>query len=776
MATRPAHSLNVSQIVRRAFGPWLAASIIAAASAAYAQQESPTVPLGEQLASGVSRFHASSAARDSAHPSYALVREPAADGKLPAAAVGRVKPMFSTEAGKQIVKISIDAGTSLYGTGEVPGSLLRNGRRTVCWNTDAYGYGDEAESLYQSHPWVLAVRADGSAFGVLADTTYRCEVDTAYADPTLIEFKADGPAFPVIVMEGATPQDVLRHLATMTGHMALPPLWALGYHQCRYSYYPEARGREIAKGFRDRSIPCDVIWFDIDYMEAFRVFTFDRGYFPDPKKLNADLLAQGFHNVWMIDPGMKSRPERGPADRPQKELDSDPENVRKARAAEVASFDAMMKSGDAADVWVKRADGTVYEGEVWPGWCKFPDYTRPANRAWWSKLYPDFIGQGITGVWNDMNEPAVFNVKSKTMPEDNRHAGDPAMIKPNGQPQGEAGAKGDHARYHNVYGMQMIRGTREGIVALRPEHRPFVLSRANYVGGQRYGATWTGDNSADWFHLEASIPMALNVGLSGQPFIGPDVGGFAGNGDAEMFSRWIGFGAMLPFSRGHTGKGNVDKEPWSFGPKVEATAREALNRRYRLIPYYYTLFREASVSGLPVARPLFFADPADPALRSEDDAFLLGSDVLIAAALVPDRSRSVAMPRGVWREFEKSADPDLPKMFVRAGAIVPSGPTIQFTGEKPLDPLTLTVSLDATGHAIGMLYEDAGDGYGYTKGEYLHSTYTAIQKGATVTVSLTNADGKMPRAKRLVVVKVLTDKGVVQASGTDGQAITVMLE
>lgn len=733
--------------------------------------------VGEAFAPGTHRFFADEQARRAAFASYALVEEPQT---TPLPAETRVKPVFGVHEGRQAVKIIIEPGTSLYGTGEVAGPLLRNGRVIETWNTDAYGYGDEAKSLYQAHPWVLAVRADGTSYGVLADTTYRCLVDTGYSNPGEILFAAHGPAFPVIVIERDSPQEVLKELARLTGHMPMPPKWAVGYHQCRYSYFPEARVREIAREFRERQIPCDVIWLDIDYMEGFRVFTFDRGHFPDPRKLNEDLLAKGFHNVWMIDPGLKSRDDRSPNDPPQEVRDAEPAELKAKREEEIARYRAIRDSGTANDVWVKRAEGSVYEGEVWPGWCYFPDYTDPGVRAWWADLYEDFMSYGISGVWNDMNEPAVFNVVSKTMPEDNLHRGDPGMVTPTGEAQG-ARAAGDHARYHNVYGMQMIRGTREGIARVNPQKRPFVLSRANFIGGQRYGATWTGDNTANWYHLEVSIPMSLNVGLSGQPFIGPDVGGFAGNGDGDLFARWMGFGALLPFSRGHTGKENIDKEPWSFGPGVEATSKAALETRYILLPHIYTLFREASVNGMPVARPLFFADTKDAALRSEDDSFLLGDGLLVEAQVVPDRTRVPVKPRGIWRRWRDLADPDLPALFVKGGAIIPTGPIVQYVGEKPLDPLTLVVSLDAQGKATGELYEDEGDGFGYRAGEYLLSTYTAEQVGDEVVVTLSGEEGSMPRPSRGLRVHLLVSgpggaTRTVEAIGKDGGAVRVKLD
>jgi alpha-glucosidase len=749
------------------------ATTVLAQATAQATGAAASPIVSESLGGRAVRFHASAAARTAAHPSYALADEKGAVGPAPAAFP--VTPIFGVDEGKQSARIKITPGTSLYGTGEASGPLLRNGRRIETWNFDAYGYQDDAPHLYKSHPWVLAVRPDGTAFGVLADTTYRCVVDTAMASADEILFIADGPAFPVIVIDGASPQEVVMELGRLTGYMPLPAKWTLGYHQCRYSYYPESRVREIAKGFRDRSIPADVIWFDIDYMAGFRVFAFNREYFPDPKKLNADLLADGFHNVWMINPGIKARDDASGTDPDEATMAKWTPEFTSQMRAEWGRFIGVRDSGLAKDVYVKTSGGTVYQGEVWPGWCYFPDYTSPRVRDWWAPFYTPFMAEGITGVWNDMNEPAVFNVQSKTMPESNRHAGDPTLKRPDGTPQGVEGAAGDHARYHNVYGMTMVKGTREGIQAANPDKRPFVLSRATYIGGQRYHAGWSGDNSANWFHVETSIPMVLNMGLSGFANYGPDIGGFMGNGDGDLFARWMGFGALLPFSRGHTGKDAIDKEPWSFGPKVEETSREALKRRYRLMPYFYSVFRESSVTGLPVARPLFFADPKDPALRSEDDGFLIGADVLVMAQVMPDRSRVPVMPKGIWREFEVSADPDLPRLYVRAGAIVPQGPDIQFVNQKPLDPLVLVVSLDEAGKASGTLYEDDTDGYDYQKGDYLLTTYEAT-RGAdgSITVNVAKAEGDRARPSRNVVVRVLGEGGATAAgTGKDGETITV---
>ncbi len=702
----------------------LLALVLALASCAVAQ------PIAESVADDIVRFHASAAARDAAKPSLCLVAPLPATGPAPSG--WRIAPEFTRVQGRPAVHVPIPEGADLYGTGEVPGPLRRNDTSVIAWNTDAYGWDLRSPALYQSHPWVLALRPDGTAFGVLADTPQRCRIDLTDG----IRFQVQGPEFPVYVIEGDTPQDVVRTLGRLTGTMPLPPLWSLGYHQCRYSYTPDDRVREIADEFRARDLPCDVIWLDIDYMDGYRCFTFHPYDFPEPEALTDELHAEGYKVISIIDPGIKV--ERGYP---------------------------VYESGTARDAWVKTRDGRDYVGHVWPGACVFPDFTRADTRAWWGDLYAPFLALGIDGVWNDMNEPAVFNVDSKTMPLDNRHRADP-----------ELGGPAPHARYHNVYGMLMARATWEGCLKARPDKRPFVLSRANYLGGQRWAACWTGDNTADWSHVDMSISQVLNLGLSGQPLSGPDIGGFVGPGDGRQFARWMGFGALLPFARGHTGKGNVDKEPWSWGPAVEETCRLALKRRYRLLPHIYTLMREAAETGLPPARPLFFADPVDPSLRAADDAFLLGDGLLVECNVTPGRAPTPVLPDGDWRAFSlvdgDGADLDLPILRLGEGHVLPVGPVVQHSGE-PLDELELLVNLDADGRAEGLLYEDAGDGYGYRDGAYRLTRYVAQRRGEIVVVEGEVVEGNWPPAGRPLTVRLLTDAGDRIATGVEGKAVSV---
>ena len=572
-----------------------------------------------KLGRGIYRFYPSAEAQQAAPASLALQHPfkgtPVELGSAP------VEPTFGfTDDFRYSAEVEIEHGTDLYGTGEAAGPLRRNGRVTECWNTDQPAYSEKDPSLYQSHPWVLAVRKDGTAFGVLADTTFRCRIDLRRN----IRFEADGPQFGVIVIDRKNPQQVLEGLADLTGHMSLPSLWALGYHQCRWLTCPRTKRFRLPKSFANVMSRAETMWFDIDYMDGFRIFTFNSKTFPDPKALNAKLASMGFHNVWMIDPGVKDE-----------------------------SGYPVYDSGKKADVFVKSMSGSDVSGTVWPGQCVFPDFTRPETRSWWARLYKAFAAQGITGVWNDMNEPSFFNVPTKTMPEDAQHRG-------GGELKG-----GPHAQYHNVFGMLMARATRDGLLAANPDKRPFLLTRAGYIGYQRYAATWTGDNSSSWTDSGMPFPWCSTSHFLGSLLwdltfldsleMAPPIR----RSEQRVLPRWWGVGSLLPFSRGHASKGTERKEPWAFGPRVEEAAREALWRRYVLMPYIYTAFYDSSITGLPGASPLFFADLGDAALRSEDGGFLLGGDLAVKAD-VHVNSRPVAMPVSWTKLPLDTSDPNLP--------------------------------------------------------------------------------------------------------------------
>ena len=659
-------------------------------------------------------------------PSLAISKEPEEQGKLQKD--WRLIPEFSSTDGKANALLRVPKGTSLYGGGEVTGSLLRNGKTIKLWNTDSGAYGvDNGTRLYQSHPWIMGVREDGTAFGILFDTTWKA---TLSCTDDKIELRSEGLPFRVFIIDRESPQAVVRGLAELTGTMPMIPKWALGYHQCRFSYQPDSRVIEVADTFRYKRIPCDAIWMDIDYMDGFRIFTFNPEKFPNPKAVNRDLHLRGFLSTWMIDPGAKVDPDY-----------------------------FVYKSGTENDVWVKTAKDENFHGDAWPGAAAFPDFTYPKAQKWWAGLYKDFLAQGVDGVWNDVNEPQINDTPNKTMPEDNIHRGGGDL------PQGT------HLQYHNVYGMLMVRSSREGMLSARPDKRPFILTRSNFLGGQRYAATWTGDNGSTWEHMKLSIPMSLTLGLSGQPISGADIGGFLFNANGDLFGNWIGFGAFYPFSRGHACAGTNNKEPWAFGPEVEKASRIAIERRYILLPYFYTLMHEAATDGMPIMRPAFFADPKDLSLRAEEQYFLVGDNLMVVPAFVEKAN----YPKGIWRELSlvdgDKTDKYQASLKIRGGAIIPTGKVIQNTTEESLDPLTLIVCLDENGKAHGELYWDTGDGWDFQKKQYCMQKYVAEKQGNSVVVKIAGQDGLMSlKSGNMAIVKVITDNGVRQASGnlTDG--------
>ncbi len=695
------------------------------------------------IGKGIARFAPSDVECESLPASMAFVEPRLITANVPDS--WATVPVFSTSGARRFASIAIAEGTSLYGTGETAGPLLRNGRVTEVWTMQPFRsepppglfsleYDDATPNLYQAHPWVLGVRADGSAFGALADTTYRLRIDLTAG----IVFSAEEP-FPVIVIDGASPQEILRRLGELTGTIELPPLWALGYQQARWSYFPDARVRQIADEFRARSIPCDVIWVDIDYMDEFRIFTFEPEGFSDPSGLNDYLHGQGFRSVWILDPGVKVEPGY-----------------------------SVYEEGLAGEHFLLGPDGEPFTGGSWPLDSHWPDFTRPETREWWKSYFPAFLGNGLDGIWIDVNEPSLIFPLGAQFPENVVHRGGGDL------------PEATHARYRNAYGLLMAQATFEALREARPQRRPFVLSRSNFIGGQRYAAMWTGDNSASWDHLYWSVTMTLNMGLSGQPFVGPDIGGFFGTPSPRLYAHWIGVGALFPFSRTHTVSGSADQEPWSFGSEVESTARTAIERRYRLLPYLYTLFREAATIGLPVWRPVFFADPSDASLRAEDHAFLLGADVLVEPVLTEAEPHEFALPDGIWRPFtlvgeDSASEPAIPALKARGGAIIPLGEVIQSTAQPSLEPLTLLVSLDDRGRAEGTLYEDEGEGYGYQDGDYLLTTYAAERIDGSVEITIAAEEGDRQRPERTVDVIVLTDEGTFLGGGSERSVLRVPL-
>ncbi|MBI2381280.1 MAG: DUF5110 domain-containing protein [Gammaproteobacteria bacterium] len=641
----------------------------------------------------------------------------------------------------------------VYGFGEKTGRLNKRGMglggyQYTMWNTDTYGYDSSVDPIYVSVPFYLVLRG-GRAHGLFLDNTHRSHFDIGRESRSRLSFGAEGGELDYYFIAGPDPKDVLRRYADLTGRMPLPPRWALGYHQSRWSYYPESRVRKLAEDFRAKKIPADTLWLDIDYQDGFKPFTWDHEQFPAPKKLIADLKALGFHLVTIVDP------------HPKKELGY-----------------PVYDQGLAGNHFVRNPDGSLFEGPVWPSGAKknpgnsvFPDFTRSATREWWGALHKEFLELGVAGIWNDMNEPAVWIPPANTMPMDLRHDND-------GRPT-------DQREIHNVYGMLHSRATYEGLARLLPNARPFVLTRASFAGGQRYAAVWPGDNTADWSSLRQSLPMLMGLGLSGMPFVGADIGGFSGYPSAELYTRWLQAAVFSPFMRSHTEQATPDQDPMAFGPEHEAVNRRAIELRYRLLPQIYKEMEAASRSGVPALRPLFLEFPADKETWSRDDQYLFGSDLLVAPVLREAvTEREVYLPPGTWYDYasgerlegghhKRRVTLDSLPIFARAGAFVFEQPVVQHVGEMP--GKALEVRIFPAERSEGEFYEDDGESLAYRRGEYARRVFRQERSAGGLRLHIGMTAGSYPATARPLVLKLMAQPPAAQVL-LDGKRLPSLRE
>ena len=556
-----------------------------------------------------------------------------------------------------------------FGMGDKTGVLDRRGYTFTNWNSDTFGYTPSTDPIYKSIPFFIGVGGPGGSYGIFLDNSWRSTFDFGHRDASAIEISAvDGP-IDYYLIAGPTVPEVVRRYTDLTGKPPMAPLWSLGYQQSRWSYMSDAEVRTLAARFGQERFPIDVIWLDIDYQDRNRPFTVNKSTFPDMRRLVADMGGQGIRLVPITDLHVAYLPNQG-----------------------YAPFD----SGIAGNNFVHKANGSLYVAPVWPGPSVFPDFTRASTRTWWGSLYKDFMSDGFAGFWNDMNEPAVFETPTKTMPLDNIHRIESDDFAPR---------NGSHAEIHNVYGMQNTRGTFEGMRRWRPNQRPFVMTRASFAGGQRYAVTWTGDNSSTWDHLRLSVEQLINLGLSGFAYSGADVGGFTGGPSPELMTRWFEVAAFTPIFRDHSTKDSPRAEPWVDGPEQLAIRKRYVEERYRLLPYIYALAEQNSRTGDPLMRPLFYDYPdAIGGGCDQSMSFTLGRDLLIAGPPKPESPApfDICLPKGGWYDYWTGAPvaaaklTQTPKLdtlpvFVRAGTILPRQPLVQSTMETPRGPLNLDV-------------------------------------------------------------------------------------
>jgi len=568
------------------------------------------------------------------------------------------------------------------GLGEKTGPLNRRGRTYVNWNTDHYAYNIDSDPLYVSIPFFIGIH-DSLVYGIFLDNTYKTRFDFgASTDNKFYSFSAENGDMDYYFFGAQSIKDIIRDYTWLTGRMEMIPRWTLGYQQCRWSYYPDSEVLRIAKTFRQKSIPADVIYLDIHYMDGYKIFTWDKERFPNPKKMISELNRLGFHVVTIVDPGIKIDPEYN-------------------------AYNEGVKNR----FFLTYPDSDFYTGSVWPGQCHFPDFTNPEARSWWGRHFSALINPGVEGFWNDMNEPSVWG---QSFPE---------IVK---------GRAGSMDKIHNVYGMLMTKATFEGTKKLLQNKRTFCLTRSAFAGIQRYSAVWTGDNVATEDHMMAGVLLVNSMGLSGIPFAGPDIGGFAGNPSKELFLRWLSIGVYTPFFRNHTEINSLHQEPWIFGEWAESLSRKYINKRYELMPYIYSLFYEAVQTGMPVSRSLSIYYPFDQKIYDHrfQYQYLFGPFLLVCPGKSSQKTIDVYFPKGQWfrtdNETQTFTGPCTQKVksdlsalpvFAKGGSIIPMQKIVQHTDEDPGDTLFLHLYIGDEKTTF-TFYDDDGKTLDYRKGEF----------------------------------------------------------
>jgi alpha-glucosidase len=669
---------------------------------------------------------------------------------------------FDSNAGKFIaVAKNLGLNEHFYGLGEKAARLDKRRSSFINWNSDTPGYNEGRDPIYQTVPFYLGLQ-NGIGYGIFFDNSYRSYFDFGKSSQQRVWFGAEGGELNYYFFYGPSLKKILSRYAELTGHLPLPPLWALGNQQSRWSYYPDTMVEDVVSEYRKRDLPLDVVHLDIDYMQSYRVFTWNKDRFPNPKALTERLAKQGVKLVTIVDPGVKYQPG---TTNPTAASSNTPELEQQDTRYYV--FD----QGVQQNYFQKRAGGEVFIPRVWPGDSVFVDFTLPAAREWWGNLHRAYTNHGVAGIWNDMNEPADF------VDQSGKNQRDVVSY--------DEGEKSTHAKNRNVFALLMSRATYEGLERLRPNVRPYVITRAAYAGIQRYSTMWTGDTNSTWDSLALNIPMFTSLGLSGEPFVGSDVGGFMGRGNGELLVRSYQVSFLAPFCRNHKTIDGYDQEPWRFGKYYEDLVRKYLKLRYQLLPFLYTTLEEAHRTGVPLFRPLVLNYQDDESTYNLDDEFMVGNDLLVAPVLKPDvTKRLVYLPQGTWYDYwtnkkyeggtmiPAEAPLDTVPMYVRAGAIIPTWPAMNYIGETPVDPITFLVYPDNKGEATVTLYEDDGISPAYKQSVFRRTTVSVKQSSATIEKPA-GAYNPGPRSFRFVIKGTPITKSVIVRDGSGPQKITL---
>jgi alpha-glucosidase len=626
-------------------------------------------------------------------------------------------PLGISWIGEQVTAYKkLQPGERFIGLGEKTGPLDRKGAAYQNWTTDAYAYHSGSDPLYCSTPFYIGLHQQ-MVYGIFLDNTHKTFFNFGASNHRFASFAADQGEMNYYFISGENVAEIIRHYTHLTGRMELPPLWSIGYQQCRYSYYPDKEVITLANTFRDKDIPADVIVFDIHYMDKYKIFTWDKKNFPDPEGMIRHLKEKGFHVVVMCDPGIKVEP----------------------------GYEAY-DDGVAQDVFIKYPDGENYQGQVWPGWCHFPDFTNPKTRTWWAAQFKHYVSLGIEGFWNDMNEIATWG---HALPENLVFDFE--------------GKKTTSRRGRNVYGFQMARSTYEGAKKLLNGKRPFNLTRSGFSGVQRYAAVWTGDNVSYDEHMLLGVRLVNSLGLTGIAFAGYDAGGFVGEANTKLFARWMSIASLSPFFRAHTMINTRDSEPWSYGEEAEQICRNYIRFRYQLMPYIYSLFHEAAQTGMPVQRSLAIDFPFEPKVYegAYHNQYLFGPAILVAPVESNKELMKIFLPAGEWydvytgkiwegnREMLYECPVHKLPVFMKAGSVLPAHVSTPHTGVKP-EKLILHVYCGKASSEF-LFYSDDGVTFDYQE-ENFHQRWLRYEADQS-SVKISRAEGKYnPGYKTLNVV------------------------
>lgn len=591
------------------------------------------------------------------------------------------------------------------GLGEKTGGIDRAGQAFVNWNTDYFAYGVNDDPLYMSIPFYIGIHQE-LAYGIFFDNTHKTTFNFGASNRRFSYFSADDGDMDYYFFQGDSVSEIIGGYTSLTGKLALPPKWALGFQQCRYSYYPESEVFTLAKTFRDKDMPADVIYLDIHHMKKYKVFTFDGEKFPNPKAMIKALNAKGFRVVVIMDPGIKVEKDYLP-----------------------------YEEGMDQDLFLKYPDGETYEGQVWPGWCAFPDFTAAKTREWWAEKMAFYTDAGVDGFWTDMNEPASWG----------QHT--PNLI--NFDYEGE---QVSYRKARNIYGMQMARAAQNG-ASTNGQERPFILTRAGFSGIQRFAAAWTGDNVASEEHMLAGIRLVNSLGISGVSFAGYDVGGFCGEASKSLFARWMSIAAFAPLYRAHSMINSNDAEPWAFGEEVEEISKNYLKLRYKMLPLWYSAFYKSTQDGLPVAKSLAIDYCFDDHVYDArfQNQYICCDALLVVPVESHKEITKAYLPEGQWyylynddsykgaQEIYVDTPINYLPVFVKGGSILPLQSPVSHTAEQHDGILRLHV-YKGEGTSSYIHYEDDGVTLDYQKGKHHKRTITLDSDQQELVLSTVEGD------------------------------------